>query len=188
LTRDRNISAPSAQLRNWPRTSPQPVKLETFSNLPFPALGLRRPGKVEIRPEAEAALDKVGAVIQQFPNSKVWIDDYTDSIGSQNMNLALSKERAVAVKRWFGEEERSSRKKHHPEGFGEEKSVGPTINFDGIIPKAARKTGASRSRWKNSSAAAFFKPLSKCRSVLALAPLLDVRANFLKYHAVVSTD
>jgi len=31
-------------------------------------------GKAEIRPEAEAALDKVGAVIQQFPNSKVWID------------------------------------------------------------------------------------------------------------------
>jgi outer membrane protein OmpA-like peptidoglycan-associated protein len=45
-------------------------------------------GKVEIRPEAEAALDKVGAVIgaviQQFPSSKVWIDGYTDSIGSQN--------------------------------------------------------------------------------------------------------
>ena len=39
-------------------------------------------GKAEIRPEAEAALDKVGAVIQQFPNSKVWIDGYTDSIGS----------------------------------------------------------------------------------------------------------
>jgi outer membrane protein OmpA-like peptidoglycan-associated protein len=58
-------------------------------------------GKAEIRPEAEAALDKVGAVIQQFPNSKVWIDGYTDSIGSQNKNLALSKERAVAVKRWL---------------------------------------------------------------------------------------
>src|SRR5882724_7577333 len=28
-------------------------------------------GKAEIRPEAEAALDKVGAVIQEFPNSKV---------------------------------------------------------------------------------------------------------------------
>ena len=37
-------------------------------------------GKAEIRPEAEAALDKVGAVIQQFPNSKVRIDGYTDSI------------------------------------------------------------------------------------------------------------
>lgn len=58
-------------------------------------------GKAEIRPEAEAALDKVGAVIQQFPNSKVWIDGYTDSICSQNKNLALSKERAVAVKRWL---------------------------------------------------------------------------------------
>jgi len=78
-------------------------------------------GKAEIRPEAEAALDKVGAVIQQFPNSKVWIDGYTDSIGSQNI------------------EERSARKKQ---------------------------------------LAAAFKPLSKCRSVLALAPLLDARANF----------
>ena len=40
-------------------------------------------GKAEIRPEAEAALDKVGAVIQEFPNSKVRINGYTDSIGSQ---------------------------------------------------------------------------------------------------------
>ena len=88
-------------------------------------------GKVEIRPEAEAALDKVGAVIQQFPNSKVWIDGYTDSIGSQNKNLALSKERAVAVKRWLVKKRGLPARNITTEGFGEEKPVAPNINFDG---------------------------------------------------------
>ena len=88
-------------------------------------------GKAEIRPEAEAALDKVGAVIQQFPNSKVWIDGYTDSIGSQNKNLALSKERAVAVKRWLVKKKGLPARNITTEGFGEEKPVAPNINPDG---------------------------------------------------------
>jgi outer membrane protein OmpA-like peptidoglycan-associated protein len=88
-------------------------------------------GKVEIRPEAEAALDKVGAVIQQFPNSKVWIDGYTDSIGSQKKNLALSKERAVAVKRWLVKKKGLPARNITTEGFGEEKPVAPNKNPDG---------------------------------------------------------
>jgi outer membrane protein OmpA-like peptidoglycan-associated protein len=88
-------------------------------------------GKAEIRPEAEAALDKVGAVIQQFPNSKVWIDGYTDSIGSQKKNLALSKERAGAVKRWLVKKRGLPARNITTEGFGEEKPVAPNINADG---------------------------------------------------------
>ena len=109
-------------------------------------------GKAEIRPEAEAALDKVGAVIQQFPNSKVWIDGYTDSIGSQNKNLALSKERAVAVKRWLVKKRGLPARNITTEGFGEEKPAAPNINPDGSDnPEGRAQTGASRSRWKNSS-------------------------------------
>ena len=49
-------------------------------------------GKAAIRPEAEAALDKVGTVIQQFPNAKVRIEGYTDAKGGAKENLALSRE------------------------------------------------------------------------------------------------
>jgi outer membrane protein OmpA-like peptidoglycan-associated protein len=88
-------------------------------------------GKAEIRPEAEAALDKVGAVIQQFFNSKVWIDGYTDSIGIQKKNLALSKERAVAVKRWLVNKRGLPARNITTEGFGEEKPVASNKNPDG---------------------------------------------------------
>jgi outer membrane protein OmpA-like peptidoglycan-associated protein len=88
-------------------------------------------GKAEIRPEAEAALDKVGAVIQQFPNSKVWIDGYTDSIGSPKKNLALSEERAVAVKRWLVKKKGLPARNITTEGFGEGKPVASNKNPDG---------------------------------------------------------
>jgi outer membrane protein OmpA-like peptidoglycan-associated protein len=59
-------------------------------------------GKAEIRPEAEAALDKVGAVIQQFP-----------------------------VKRWLVKKRGLPARNITTEGFGEEKPVAPNINPDG---------------------------------------------------------
>ena len=101
-------------------------------------------GKAEIRPEAEAALDKVGAVIQEFPNSKVRIDGYTGSVSSRKKNLALSKERAMAVKRWLVKKRGLPARNITPEGFGEEKPVVPNINPDGSDnpPKAAQNRRA----------------------------------------------
>jgi outer membrane protein OmpA-like peptidoglycan-associated protein len=87
--------------------------------------------KAEIRPEAEETLDKVGSVISQFPDGKVLIDGYTDSKGSPDVNLVLSKRRAEAVKDWL------VKKKGVPEsiittrGFGETKPVTPNTNPDG---------------------------------------------------------
>jgi hypothetical protein len=70
------------------------------------------------------------AVIQQFPNSKDWIDGYTDSIGRSKKNLALSKERAVAVKRWLVKKKGLLARNITTEGFGEEKLVAPNKNSD----------------------------------------------------------
>ena len=87
--------------------------------------------KAEIRPEAEETLDKVGSVISQFPDGKVLIEGHTDSKGSPDVNLGLSKRRAEAVKDWL------VKKKGVPEsiittrGFGETKPVTPNTNPDG---------------------------------------------------------
>ena len=54
--------------------------------------------KAEIKPEAERTLHQVGNVIAQFPEGKVLIEGYTDSKGSPDRNLELSKRRAEAVK------------------------------------------------------------------------------------------
>ncbi len=87
--------------------------------------------KAEIRPEAEETLGKVGSVISQFPDGKVLIEGHTDSKGSPDVNLGLSKRRAEAVKGWL------VKKKSVPEsiittrGFGETKPVTPNTNPDG---------------------------------------------------------
>ncbi len=87
--------------------------------------------KAEIKPEAERTLDQVGTVIGQFPEGKVLIEGHTDSKGSPDINLELSKRRAEAVKDWL------VKKKDVPEsiittrGFGETKPVAPDKNPDG---------------------------------------------------------
>ncbi|HZA28178.1 MAG TPA: OmpA family protein [Gammaproteobacteria bacterium] len=87
--------------------------------------------KAEIKPEAERTLDQVGTVIEQFPEGKVLIEGHTDSKGSPDINLELSKRRAEAVKDWL------VKKKGVPEsiitsrGSGETKPVAPDTNPDG---------------------------------------------------------
>ena len=87
--------------------------------------------KAEVKPEAEQTLDKVGTVIGQFPEGKVLIEGHTDSKGSPDINLELSKRRAEAVKDWL------VKKKGVPEsvittrGSGETKPVAPDKNPDG---------------------------------------------------------
>jgi outer membrane protein OmpA-like peptidoglycan-associated protein len=87
--------------------------------------------KAEIKPEAERTLDQVGTVIEQFPEGKVLIEGHTDSKGSPDINLELSKRRAEAVKDWL------VKKKGVPEsiitsrGSGETKPVAPGTNPDG---------------------------------------------------------
>jgi outer membrane protein OmpA-like peptidoglycan-associated protein len=88
-------------------------------------------GKAELRPEAEAALEKVGTVIQQFPEGKVSIDGFTDSKGSKKQNLALSRERAVSVKQWLIKKKAITAASITAKGLGEENPVAPNANADG---------------------------------------------------------
>jgi outer membrane protein OmpA-like peptidoglycan-associated protein len=88
-------------------------------------------GKADLRPEAEAALEKVGTVIQQFPDGKVHIDGFTDSKGAKKQNMALSKERAVAVKRWLVKNKAIVAASITAKGLGEENPVAANENADG---------------------------------------------------------
>jgi outer membrane protein OmpA-like peptidoglycan-associated protein len=87
-------------------------------------------GKAELRPEAEAALEKVGTVIQQFPEGKVHIDGFTDSKGGKKQNMALSRERAVAVKQWLVKKKGIAVASITARGLGEENPVAANENAD----------------------------------------------------------
>ncbi len=54
-------------------------------------------GKSEIKPGNFGLLTKVQNAINTFPNSKVIVEGYTDSFGSDSLNLKLSQKRSDAV-------------------------------------------------------------------------------------------
>jgi OmpA-OmpF porin, OOP family len=57
--------------------------------------------KHELTPEATAILDEMARLIAGNKNAVITLEGYTDSIGSDNYNLALSEKRANAVIRYL---------------------------------------------------------------------------------------
>jgi OmpA-OmpF porin, OOP family len=58
-------------------------------------------GKADILPASEDDLNKVGQVLNDWPEAKVEIGGHTDSQGSDKFNKTLSQKRAESVKAWL---------------------------------------------------------------------------------------
>jgi outer membrane protein OmpA-like peptidoglycan-associated protein len=58
-------------------------------------------GKAEIKSGATANLDRVTTFLNEYPKRTAVIEGYTDSMGSDEMNLSLSQRRADAVKSYL---------------------------------------------------------------------------------------
>lgn len=54
-------------------------------------------GRAQLRSGGTEGVQKLGAFLKQYPGRKVQIEGYTDSVGGETMNLALSERRANAV-------------------------------------------------------------------------------------------
>lgn len=94
--------------------------------------------KAVIRPEAEPSLERVAAVVGAFPEGKVTITGYSDSKGGTKENLALSRERAVAVKDWLVKKKNLPADNITTDGQGEENPVAPNKNPDGTDNPSGR--------------------------------------------------
>ena len=58
-------------------------------------------GKSTIRKESYAALQNIVDVMKEYPNAKFHVEGHTDSTGSLQLNMRLSKERAAAVEEYL---------------------------------------------------------------------------------------
>lgn len=54
-------------------------------------------GRADIKPGAQESLRKLAAYLQQRPERNVLVEGFTDSVGTESANLALSQRRAEAV-------------------------------------------------------------------------------------------
>lgn len=51
-------------------------------------------GKADLQPGARRGVDKLANVLKQYPERKVLVEGFTDNVGSDEMNLELSRRRA----------------------------------------------------------------------------------------------
>ncbi|MDY7031056.1 MAG: OmpA family protein, partial [Thermodesulfobacteriota bacterium] len=80
-------------------------------------------GEAEIRTVNFALLDKIIKAIKQFPNSAIEVSGHTDSTGSEEINLDLSRKRAQNVADFLTEVGNLPKEKIKATGYGEARPI-----------------------------------------------------------------
>lgn len=87
--------------------------------------------RADIKPEAEPMLAEVAELLKQHPGQSVLIEGHTDSIGSADYNLRLSRQRAESVKDWLVNTGGVDGRRLQTRGFGMANPVAPNTHPDG---------------------------------------------------------
>lgn len=87
-------------------------------------------GKAEVKPNSVGNLDKLSAFLNHYDERQVRIEGHTDNVGSVANNIALSKQRADAVKQYLVENGVSS-ERITVSGLGESMPVSDNTSVDG---------------------------------------------------------
>ena len=88
-------------------------------------------GGTIILPQNFGLLNKIINSIHQFPNSRIEVSGHTDSIGSTELNLRLSRKRADNVAKFLKEVGNVDPSRVSAEGYGESKPVASNETEDG---------------------------------------------------------
>ena len=87
--------------------------------------------KYTLRPAANESLKKVAQVAASYPEAPLLIEGHTDGKGAHQYNMALSENRAAAVKNWLSENGGVKGSRITTKGWGETKPVAPNNKPDG---------------------------------------------------------
>lgn len=87
--------------------------------------------KAEIRPRAESTMHEIAEMVRARARGPVVIKGYTDALGKDAYNQALSERRANAVKAWLAKREGLVAVAFRPQGFGARDPVAPNRSADG---------------------------------------------------------
>ena len=90
-------------------------------------------GDAAVRPEFAGDLQTAADFIKAHPGSRILIEGHTDSIGSVEANLVLSKARAAEVRRYLVEKYNLDAGRIETEGFGETRPAADNATPDGRL-------------------------------------------------------
>lgn len=79
--------------------------------------------KYDITPKSRETLDKLAAVLKEYPDTNVLVVGHTDSVGSDAYNMTLSKNRAYAVTNYFVNEKGLDPSRFTTNWFGETQPI-----------------------------------------------------------------
>ncbi len=82
-------------------------------------------GKAEVQPESRPVLKEIASTMQKYPDLKILIEGHTDNVGGAAANLALSDQRAAAVKAALVAQFGLDGARITTKGLGDTKPVGP---------------------------------------------------------------
>jgi outer membrane protein OmpA-like peptidoglycan-associated protein len=91
-----------------------------------------------INPNAVPTLIRLARAIRQSGGDQVLLNGFTDSIGSDEYNLELSKRRAATVKEWLVGKGGIDPSRLRTEGYGKDRPVAPNTKPDGSDNPAGR--------------------------------------------------
>jgi OmpA-OmpF porin, OOP family len=88
-------------------------------------------GKAVIKPDSKAILDQIGALLTNDQTLKLEIQGHTDNVGGPTANLALSQQRAEAVRRYLVDTHRIAAARLTTAGFGDTRPVADNTTEEG---------------------------------------------------------
>ena len=131
---------PEAQKPETPKAAPAPDKPKADSpmekalsdNKPVQVYGLYFDfNSAEIRPESEQVLGEIAGIMQKNPNWKLSLSGNTDNVGGDKFNLALSQQRAAAVKDALVTRYKIAPDRLQTAGFGASSPIDSNDTFEG---------------------------------------------------------
>lgn len=115
--------------------------------------------KYNINADSKATLDKLTAVLIEFPDTNVLVVGHTDSVGSEEYNMTLSKNRAQSVTNYFTGPKGLSPGRFNTNWFGETSPIATNETAEGraqnrrvnivIVPSEKMKQDAQKQAEKN---------------------------------------
>jgi len=108
----------------------EPLPADSTTEIIFPTDLLFDFNQSELKEHAKLSLMKLGFLIVKYPTATFHIKGYSDSIGGQESNLALSQKRAEAVANWVVNSLRLEGYKLEAKGYGK---------LDPLVPQTGDK-------------------------------------------------